>query len=141
MALDDFTFRPEFVPLLELADYVKIDYALTNREERKVLLNQLKPYTVALVAEKIETQEEYKLACSEGFTLFQGYFFCGGIAAKSQSPGQPPLPPGNHPSAAKPNAQLPPVEQSGQARCRADLPLTAACQLADVRDAPGSQIH
>jgi EAL and modified HD-GYP domain-containing signal transduction protein len=32
--------------------------------------------TVALVAEKIETQEEHRLACREGFTLFQGYYFC-----------------------------------------------------------------
>jgi len=31
---------------------------------------------VALIAEKIETQEEYRQACQEGFTLFQGYFFC-----------------------------------------------------------------
>jgi EAL and modified HD-GYP domain-containing signal transduction protein len=32
--------------------------------------------TVALVAEKVETQEEYKQARAEGFTLFQGYYFC-----------------------------------------------------------------
>jgi EAL and modified HD-GYP domain-containing signal transduction protein len=32
--------------------------------------------TVALVAEKIETQEEFTQACQEGFTLFQGYYFC-----------------------------------------------------------------
>ena len=32
--------------------------------------------TVALVAEKVETQEEYQQACEEGFTLFQGYYFC-----------------------------------------------------------------
>jgi EAL and modified HD-GYP domain-containing signal transduction protein len=29
-----------------------------------------------LVAEKVETQEEFKQACAEGFTLFQGYYFC-----------------------------------------------------------------
>jgi EAL and modified HD-GYP domain-containing signal transduction protein len=29
-----------------------------------------------MLAEKVETQEEYKQACDEGFTLFQGYYFC-----------------------------------------------------------------
>lgn len=76
LALDDFVFKPELGPLLELADYVKVDYMQTNREERKVLLKQLKRYSVALIAEKIETQEDYKQACAEGFKLFQGYFFC-----------------------------------------------------------------
>jgi EAL and modified HD-GYP domain-containing signal transduction protein len=36
----------------------------------------LKRVTVAFIAEKIETQEEYARACDEGFTLIQGYYFC-----------------------------------------------------------------
>jgi EAL and modified HD-GYP domain-containing signal transduction protein len=84
LALDDFVYRPEFEPLLELADYVKIDYMQTNAAERKLLLKQLKRYTVALVAEKIETQEDYKVACAEGFTLFQGYFFCRPILLQNR---------------------------------------------------------
>jgi EAL and modified HD-GYP domain-containing signal transduction protein len=36
----------------------------------------LNPLTLALVAEKVETQEEYDEARAEGFTLFQGYYFC-----------------------------------------------------------------
>ena len=39
--------------------------------------------TVALVAEKIETQEEYEQACEEGFTLFQGYYFCRPVLMKT----------------------------------------------------------
>jgi EAL and modified HD-GYP domain-containing signal transduction protein len=35
-----------------------------------------------LVAEKVETQEEYKQACAEGFTLFQGYYFCRPLLLK-----------------------------------------------------------
>jgi len=31
---------------------------------------------IALLAEKVETQEEQIRACAEGFTLFQGYYFC-----------------------------------------------------------------
>ena len=76
MALDDFTWKPKFEPLVELADYIKVDIALTGAEERSSLLKRLSGVTVALVAEKVETQEEFKQACLEGFTLFQGYYFC-----------------------------------------------------------------
>lgn len=76
LALDDFTWKPKFDPLVELADYIKVDFLLTGAEERQRLLHRLRGVTVALIAEKIETQAEYKQACAEGFTLFQGYYFC-----------------------------------------------------------------
>jgi c-di-GMP-related signal transduction protein len=76
LALDDFVWKSKFEPLVELADYIKVDFVLTGAEERKKLLKRLNGVTVALLAEKVETQEEYKRACDEGFTLFQGYYFC-----------------------------------------------------------------
>jgi EAL and modified HD-GYP domain-containing signal transduction protein len=76
LALDDFTFKPKWGPLVELADYIKMDFALTGPQEREILLKRLRAVTVALVAEKVETQEEFKQARAEGFTLFQGYYFC-----------------------------------------------------------------
>ncbi len=76
LALDDFVWSPKFEPLVALADYVKVDFTLTGPSERKALLKHLSGYAVALIAEKVETQEEYKQACAEGFTLFQGYYFC-----------------------------------------------------------------
>lgn len=75
-ALDDFTWKPGVDPLVELADYVKVDFVQSGPEERKNLLQRLRGFTVALVAEKIETQEDYQQACKEGFTFFQGYYFC-----------------------------------------------------------------
>jgi len=76
LALDDFIWEPKFQPLVELADYIKVDFAATCAAERKALLQRLKGVSVALLAEKVETQEEYKQACDEGFALFQGYYFC-----------------------------------------------------------------
>jgi EAL and modified HD-GYP domain-containing signal transduction protein len=76
LALDDFTWKPGFDPLVEMADYVKVDFLQSGAREREDLLQRLHGVTVALVAEKIETQKEYKQACAEGFTLFQGYYFC-----------------------------------------------------------------
>src|ERR1700721_806596 len=59
-----------------MADYIKVDFILSGSEDRKKLLKRLRGSSVALLAEKVETQQEYKRACDEGFTLFQGYYFC-----------------------------------------------------------------
>lgn len=75
LALDDFTWRAGIEPLVELADYIKIDFVLTDAGERRKLLDRLSGVTVALVAEKVETQEQFKEAREEGFTLIQGYYF------------------------------------------------------------------
>jgi EAL and modified HD-GYP domain-containing signal transduction protein len=76
LALDDFTWKPKMEPLVELADYIKVDFTVTGAQERQSLLRRLNVVTVALVAEKIETQEQFRQACLEGFTLFQGFYFC-----------------------------------------------------------------
>lgn len=76
LALDDFIWDDRYAPLVELAEYIKIDFLLTPLAERQDLLRRLKSYKVKLVAEKIETLEEYQQAVSEGFTFFQGYYFC-----------------------------------------------------------------
>lgn len=83
LALDDFTWKPDLEPLVAMADYVKVDFRLTPAKERARLLERLSGYTVALVAEKVETEEEYKQACDEGFALFQGYYFCRPMLLKS----------------------------------------------------------
>ena len=76
LAMDDFVWQPKFQPLVELADYIKVDFTLSGPLERKKLIQKLNGYAVALLAEKIETQQEYRQACDEGFTLFQGFYFC-----------------------------------------------------------------
>jgi EAL and modified HD-GYP domain-containing signal transduction protein len=76
LALDDFTWKPGIEPLVEIADYIKVDFAISDEQNRRELLHRLKGATVALVAEKVETQEEYLQAREEGFTLMQGFYFC-----------------------------------------------------------------
>jgi len=73
IALDDFQFSRKMEPLIELADYIKIDFRLSDKQ-RKRTLHQLKDTGVKLVAEKVETEQELKTALDEGFDLFQGYF-------------------------------------------------------------------
>ncbi len=76
LALDDFTWRPGIEPFVELADYVKVDFLATGHRERDALLKRLSGAKVALLAEKVETQEQYRQACDQGFSLIQGYYFC-----------------------------------------------------------------
>jgi EAL and modified HD-GYP domain-containing signal transduction protein len=85
LALDDFTWKPNFDPLVKLADYIKIDFMQSGPQARKSLFKRLHGVTAALlVAEKIETQAEYNQARHEGFTLFQGYYFCRPVLLKGR---------------------------------------------------------
>jgi c-di-GMP phosphodiesterase len=76
LALDDFIWKPELEPLVELADYIKVDFTLSGPAERHTLLERLVDVPAALIAEKIETHEEFRQARAEGFRLIQGYYFC-----------------------------------------------------------------
>jgi len=76
IALDDFLYTPAFDPLLHIADYVKIDFRALGPEARGRMVAQLSSFRGALLAEKVETEEEFEQARGEGFTLFQGYYFC-----------------------------------------------------------------
>ena len=76
IALDDFTWSAERAPLLELADYVKVDFLALNATARQELLQRIHNAKSALLAEKIETQEDFRQARAESFSLFQGYYFC-----------------------------------------------------------------
>jgi EAL and modified HD-GYP domain-containing signal transduction protein len=84
LALDDFTWRADIEPLVQLADYIKVDFTALDASERRGLLRRLNGDMVSLVAEKVETQEEYRQACAEGFTLFQGYYFCRPVLLKNR---------------------------------------------------------
>lgn len=74
IALDDYLYNPAHAPLLNLAKIVKIDLMALDEQQLKEHVRELKKYNVKLIAEKIETPQEY-LYCRElGFDYFQGYF-------------------------------------------------------------------
>lgn len=76
IALDDFQYRPSLDPLIRIADFIKVDFRITPSAERLKLISSLKQFNGAYLAEKVETREEFVEAKKEGFTLFQGYYFC-----------------------------------------------------------------
>ena len=75
VALDDFMWRQEWMRFFELADYVKVDLSITSRAERSRIISMLRGNPAALIAERVETQQDLEMARSEGFRLFQGYYF------------------------------------------------------------------
>ena len=76
LALADFNGIPDYRFLADLADYIKVDIHKVSALSRGNLLRWLTGSTASLVAQNVETQEEYGQACKEGFDLFQGYYFC-----------------------------------------------------------------
>ncbi len=75
LALDDFHYNESFDRLLKLVHVVKVDFLDTDEAEMEELTARLRRTDAQLLAEKVETQEQYEKAIADGFSLFQGYFF------------------------------------------------------------------
>ncbi len=76
IALDDFVFQDNLVELIRLAHIIKIDVLAHDEQGLKTQISELKRFGVKLLAEKVETQEQYEYCKSLGFDYYQGYFFC-----------------------------------------------------------------
>jgi EAL and modified HD-GYP domain-containing signal transduction protein len=90
LALDDFIYSEPLSPVMSATNYVKIDLPMYNRQSLTEVVAQLKNYPVKLLAEKVETREDFEFCYSLGFDYFQGYFFAkpSVVTAKSLSPAQ-----------------------------------------------------
>lgn len=79
IALDDFILEKQhyrYPILFEIVDYIKVDFLLASKEERRAVEGLKKSYPhLVLLAEKIETKAEYEEAKKDGYELFQGYYF------------------------------------------------------------------
>jgi len=75
IVLDDFFYKPSLEPLIEVADIIKIDVKATPLEEVGDLVKKMTERGVDLLAEKVETHDEFNRALEMGFRYFQGFFF------------------------------------------------------------------
>jgi c-di-GMP-related signal transduction protein len=75
LALDDFKDSPEWEPLISVADFIKVDLLATPAEEQARLAKKFASDKLRLVAEKVETHEDFKRTLDLGYSYFQGYFF------------------------------------------------------------------
>ena len=75
IALDDFRFDPGWEQLVAHADAIKLDIREMTRDELAAAVERLRRPGLSLLAEKVETREEYEHCRALGFDAFQGYFF------------------------------------------------------------------
>jgi len=90
-ALDDVTGNSEDVQkLLPLIEVIKIDLKDMPVSTLSKLIPHFKQFNKKLLAEKVETLEQFKLCLDLGFDYFQGYYFAKPIilSGKKLSPSQ-----------------------------------------------------
>lgn len=82
LALDDHEFDPANNDIYHVIDIVKIDILLTGMDALPEIARQLRKYPVKLLAEKVETIEQFQICHDLGFEYFQGYFFARPVVLK-----------------------------------------------------------
>jgi c-di-GMP-related signal transduction protein len=75
IALDDYVARDPRESLVPLADILKVDFEQTTPEEQAALVKRYQSPRCMLLAEKVETREQFVAARQMGYAYFQGYFF------------------------------------------------------------------
>lgn len=85
IALDDYIYNPAHKPLVAMADIIKLDIKQLTEKQLIKHVRTLKKFSTKLLAEKIETIEEYEFCLKLGFDYFQGYFLSRPRIIKSQS--------------------------------------------------------
>jgi len=75
IALDDFGINDPREALTDYADIIKVDCMAVSPDDQKAMIKRYGPWKCRLLAEKVETREQFVAAKSAGFVYFQGYFF------------------------------------------------------------------
>jgi len=78
-ALDDFVISPQyfsmFMPLFPFVEYIKVDMKENCIEKIGALQKVFRGKHMKMLAEKVETREDFQFTRDLGFDLFQGFFF------------------------------------------------------------------
>lgn len=75
LALDDHEYDPVYSELYDIVEIIKVDLMESPVERLAKMIDYFSPYSLKLLAEKVETREQY-LSCRDmGFEFFQGYYF------------------------------------------------------------------
>ena len=76
IALDDYKHQNVWRHFFPFIDIIKIDYLESNEQEIQEVVAAIKGFdNIKLLAEKVETYEQYQHALDLGFSYFQGFFF------------------------------------------------------------------
>jgi EAL and modified HD-GYP domain-containing signal transduction protein len=85
IAMDDHDFDPRRDVLLLYTDIIKVDIVECDQQ---ALIDKIGKYidsNIALVAEKIETMEDFEKYRDMGFDYFQGYFIAKPVSMKQKN--------------------------------------------------------
>lgn len=91
LAFNHTVLESAYAPWLPLADYIKLDLSVLAHDQLAVLINYAGRHSTAeLIAEKVETAQQYDMVSSKGVQLFQGYWFSRPalVEAKLLTPAQ-----------------------------------------------------
>ncbi len=91
LALDDYEHQNAWIHFYPYIQIIKIDIQLSGLDEIKEVLSSIKDYPhIKMLAEKVETYDEYNQMMQLGFDYFQGYFFAKPemMKTKNLSPSQ-----------------------------------------------------
>jgi len=91
IALDDYEHKPVWRHFFPFVDIIKFDLRAMSLEQIGDIIKELGAFPhIKLLAEKVETVEEFERCKKMGFHYFQGYFFSRPelVKAKSLSPAQ-----------------------------------------------------
>jgi EAL and modified HD-GYP domain-containing signal transduction protein len=84
LALDDFNPANGWGQFTDLVSIIKVDFRSTSRAEQRKLVKRYAPQGIRMLAEKVETQAEFREACKMGYEYFQGYFFARPVVLARQ---------------------------------------------------------
>ncbi len=88
LALDDFSHLQGWDRLANLVSIIKVDFRATTPAEQEALVERYAGRGACMLAEKVETQEEFDRARRLGYHYFQGYFFARPvIISRREIPG------------------------------------------------------
>ena len=85
IALDDYIFNPELAVLEQYADLIKVEILDVPPDKLALHAARLKSQGIRLLAEKVETQQQYDFCHQIGFDFFQGYFFAKPVIIQGRS--------------------------------------------------------
>jgi len=88
LAMDDYCFQPQLAPILPLVKYIKVEIQPEGMAELVRRMPELRATGARLLAEKVETAEQFEQLKELGFDYFQGYFFARPNLVRSDRVGE-----------------------------------------------------
>ncbi len=90
IALDDFVSQPQFEPLTQIANLIKVDFQATKKEEQERMLGIFRPRGIMMLAEKVETNEEFEWGAPRRIRFVSGLLLrATGHRGRTADPGGP----------------------------------------------------